>query len=693
MIGDDAAAAERERFRSTLDQFPAAVAVFRGPDLEIEQANGRFRALAPAEPAIGRPARELFAAEGASGWLELLERVQRTGEPIEGSESRAVAAHPEESDARERFFDVTFVPLRDASDRVDGVLVHAVDVTARVQDRRRAESSEQRYTTLAEANVFGVAVSDEERFLEANEAFLHMIGATREELERGELRWPEMTPPEWADADARAMRALRGTGRAESYEKEYVRRDGGRVPVLVNAARLSDDPLRAIAVVIDLRERKAGEQEVSSLLDRERDARFAAELAEARMGRLQEITASLSASISPDAIARSIVHHALEDLSAAAGLLTVGEGAAATLAYGIGFDADRVDGWRRYPATLPAPLAEAVERRRPVVLETAADWAERLPGGEHPDGHEAFVAVPLEVGERTLGALGLAFREPRALRAEDRDFLLSLALQAAQALERAQLYENRAYVARKLQEGLLPERLETIPGIDAAVRYSSISGGGEVGGDFYDVFVAGDGRLAVAIGDVCGKGTQAAVITGLARHTLRAVAWRGESPVEVLRFLNGAIRRHAALPAFCTVGCGMIEPVGGGRFRADLASGGHPYPLLVRPGEPVTPVVVTGTMLGVAADPQLDAAHVDLEPGDALVFYTDGVVDARYPGGEHFGEERLLAAVEGGRGGDAETLAAAVEAAVATHHGGPPTDDRAILVIGAAGRSAYPSAP
>jgi serine phosphatase RsbU (regulator of sigma subunit) len=301
-----------------------------------------------------------------------------------------------------------------------------------------------------------------------------------------------------------------------------------------------------------------------------------------------------------------------------------------------------------------------------------------------PEGLEpcaTAVALPLVVADRVQGVLTLTFRDERRLDADDTDFLRSLTDQAAAALDRARLYENRAYVARKLQEGLLPQRLADVPRMESAVVYESISGGGEVGGDFYDLFKSGPRRWSVAIGDVCGKGTEAAVITGLARHTLRAIARVQESPAEVLGFLNGALRRHGQSPAFCTVGYGMFEERDEGGYAIRLAAGGHPYPLLVRADGTVEEVEVAGTMLGVSEDPDLEERTLVLRPGDAIALYTDGVVDARRAGGERFGEERLLAAVRAAAGGSADDLAQAVEAAVRAHHTGAAADDRAILVL------------
>jgi serine phosphatase RsbU (regulator of sigma subunit) len=201
-----------------------------------------------------------------------------------------------------------------------------------------------------------------------------------------------------------------------------------------------------------------------------------------------------------------------------------------------------------------------------------------------------------------------------------------------------------------------------------------------VGGDFYDCFDISPGRWLVAVGDVAGKGTAAAVLTGLARHTLRAIALREEKPEEMLRFLNEALRRQSVESAFCTVGCATLEPSGGG-FEARLAAGGHPFPLLIRAGGRSEEVVARGMLLGVEPDPMLTPVSLTLDPGDTLVLYTDGVVDARATNGDRFGEERLRAAVDAAAGGSAEAMATAVDQAVAAFEPDRQRDDRAIVVL------------
>jgi serine phosphatase RsbU (regulator of sigma subunit) len=434
--------------------------------------------------------------------------------------------------------------------------------------------------------------------------------------------------------------------------------------------------------VIDLSERYAHDRERELSLAREREARREAELAADRTSRLQKVTAALSAVSSAEDVGEVVVTQAVEGFYAAAGALAFVEGSDVVVRHDIGFAETAMASWRRFPLGFDSPVCDVLRTGEPVYLETLDDWERYRELRARITGlFEAMVVVPLTLGGEVVGALVLCNRTGRRFYAADRMFLAALADQAAQALERARLFEERAYVARTLQAGLLPERLSDVPGLEVAVRYHSIADGGAVGGDFYDCFDISPERWLVVVGDVAGKGTAAAVLTGLARHTLRAIALRDERPEDMLRFLNEALRRQSAEAAFCTVGCAMLERRADGGFDARLAAGGHPFPLLARVGADVEEVVVRGTLLGVEAEPVLEPAELSLMPGDTLVLYTDGVVDARDATGERFGEERLLVAVAAAAGGTAEEVASAIDETVAAFEPDEQRDDRAIVVL------------
>ena len=203
-----------------------------------------------------------------------------------------------------------------------------------------------------------------------------------------------------------------------------------------------------------------------------------------------------------------------------------------------------------------------------------------------------------------------------------------LARRCATAVDNARLYAERSYIARTLQQSLLPVELPDIPGVEAAARFRPTGEGNEVGGDFYDVFETGSRGWTIVMGDVCGKGPDAAAVTALARYTLRAAAMRELLPSRSLAVLNEALLRQRDDRRFCTVAYAYLEKLDDGA-RVGISTGGHPLPLLLRADGSVEPVGAPGTLLGVVPDPNLEDRAVTLAPGDALVFYTDGVIESR----------------------------------------------------------------
>ena len=201
---------------------------------------------------------------------------------------------------------------------------------------------------------------------------------------------------------------------------------------------------------------------------------------------------------------------------------------------------------------------------------------------------------------------------------------------AAVITERAHAQETVAYIAGALQEGLLPAGLPEIPGIDLAARFRPVGEDYRVGGDFYDVFESRPGRWVVVVGDVSGKGPNAAAVTGLARHTVRTAAVYDDSPSHVLSVLNGALRERLSPREVCTVVYVRLEPADGG-FAATVSSGGHPLPLLLRSDGTVQEIGAHGLVLGANPELELAESTVSLWPGDSLLLYTDGLTEAYAP--------------------------------------------------------------
>jgi sigma-B regulation protein RsbU (phosphoserine phosphatase) len=299
------------------------------------------------------------------------------------------------------------------------------------------------------------------------------------------------------------------------------------------------------------------------------------------------------------------------------------------------------------------------------------------------------LALPLVARRRLLGGLVVARRAGGRYSAEDVSLLLDLARRAALAVDNARLYEDRTEIARALQESLLPPALPRASGVEFGARYHPAGEGAEVGGDFYDVFDLPDGGWAVAIGDVCGKGAEAAAITGLARNVVRLLVREGWAPSDVLGRLNGAVLELGERGRFCTAALAVIRPVrdGSGNLELTLCSGGHPPPVLVAAGNAPAFVGRTGTVLGVVDDPDLSDERLVLSPGDVLVLYTDGVTERRN-GRQMFGDEMLLRVLERAAVRSADSVAGLVEGEVRRFAPGASRDDLAVLVVRASAPAA-----
>jgi PAS domain S-box-containing protein len=297
-------------------------------------------------------------------------------------------------------------------------------------------------------------------------------------------------------------------------------------------------------------------------------------------------------------------------------------------------------------------------------------------------GFASYMCVPLAARGRMLGALtlvssgsGRRFTRDDLARAEE------FGRRAALVLDNARLYSERDHVARALQVSLLPPSLPEIPGVRVAARYVAAGEGNEVGGDFYDVFQARRNSWCVVIGDVSGKGPEAAAVAGLARHTLRAAALRSRRPKEMLRTLHEALERdEASADRFCTVSCGLIRPSETGA-DVSISCGGHPLPIVARSNGEVETVDCRGTLLGLTNPVRLQDKAIRLDDGDILVLYTDGAIEAHRTPDDLFGEERLGALAGASVMRSADEIADAILAAVLDFGPAEPRDDVAILVV------------
>ena len=317
-------------------------------------------------------------------------------------------------------------------------------------------------------------------------------------------------------------------------------------------------------------------------------------------------------------------------------------------------------------------LAEHLDQRRPNLLP-----ASQLPPELDEERPGEVLALPLVARRRLLGVLLLGRPAGAIFGADDVGLLTDLARRTAVAVDSARLYEESTAIARALQSWLLPASLPSSKVVEFAARYAPAGEGNEVGGDFYDVFRLTDDGWGIAIGDVCGKGAEAAAITGMARDVLRLLVLDGARPPAALRRLNDALLELGDRGRFCTATLAIAQP-DGDQLRIALSCAGHPQPALVRADGTVSLVGSSGTLLGVLDELDLVEDYVTLGPGDALVFYTDGVTERRHRG-VMFGEQNLLGCLHQAAGMPANAIADLVESAVQQF--GVARDDLAVLVV------------
>ncbi|CAN5507383.1 hypothetical protein BH23ACT3_BH23ACT3_18570 [soil metagenome] len=347
-----------------------------------------------------------------------------------------------------------------------------------------------------------------------------------------------------------------------------------------------------------------------------------------------------------------------------------------------------------YGSGVARRAAEHVLRTgEPVALPQVDDEALRAVAPDHGHyelvrelGLRSVVIVPLIGRGETLGTMTFATTSSgRELSDEANELAIELGRRVGLAVSNARLYRHARDVADALQASLLPPRLPEVAGLDLSARFVPGGDGMVVGGDFYDVFQVRDGTWAVVIGDVCGKGAQAAALTSRVRHSVRAVR-ESDDPVALLGAVNRLLLSETKVSGrFCTLIHGVCEMVADG-VAVQLASAGHPNPYVVRSDGRVDSVTCHGTLLGVFEDVEHEAVTTTLLPGDALVLYTDGVTEARSPDG-FFGEEGLRAVLASVAGRSADEIAAAVCDAATDHAAASSADDIAVLVVRApAGR-------
>ena len=560
----------------------------------------------------------------------------RTGEVV----TDVVMGVPHGRTGEARWLRVTAVPdARDEDGRPQRAYAMFRDLTKERRAAAALREGAELMGRLREANVIGVVVNGEDHVHDANDAFLDIIGYTRQDVEAGRVSRELITPPEWMDADADAHRQLKRTGAFRPYEKEYVHRDGHRVPVLVGAAVISYHPLRWVTYVVDLTARQRAEQERALLLARERTARAEADGAQERVSFLLQAGDLVAAAQDRHELlqqAAQLVVHSLADfclvfLPGLDGVLQAVSIAHREPGGTVGFTDLRDE---PVPALGLGTVKNAYVTGRSRLVRGAAPQVARriartprlrdIVARMQP---ENVLITPLTAGSGPLGVLSIG-RTAAHPCFTDTDIAVveELARQTAVGMAHAAASARDHTVAETLQRSVLPDTLPDIPGLDLAVRYLPGTAGVDVGGDWYDAFPLDGGRVGLVIGDVVGHNIGSASIMGQMRHLLRAYAVDRMHPADVLQ--RTARAQAQLLPdTLATVVYALLDPATG---ELTYANAGHPPPVwATASGGSGYLDDAPGVMLGAPYDGGFAVGHQTLDPGTSLMFYTDGLIEDR----------------------------------------------------------------
>jgi PAS domain S-box-containing protein len=539
---------------------------------------------------------------------------------------------------------------------------------------RQVHRSEELLRATFDCAPIGMARLDEAGGIQQVNRALSQVLGMREGALLGRA-FDSITHPDDVALDKKQRRDLL-RGRSDSYEveKRLIDAHGTEIGALLSfsVARDEDGTMRAVLVQVqDIRERQRAQLAWQELV-REQAARAEAEAAAERQRAIRSLTDA--------ALAPLGLRELLEELLARVSELLSVDGAAVVLEEGeVGHVVVHAAGEaaafvQEHGPTPEGVLAARVMREKRAVVIGDAGTERGL--GNHALGEAvtSMLAVPLLVGEKAIGALEVGTLFERRFSPEDIDLLQLAADRAALAIQRVRYLESQQGIAEELQRSLLPQSLPLVPGLEMAARYFAGGAGTRVGGDWYDTIPLPGGRIALVIGDVAGRGVQAASMMGQLRSALRAYALEGASPAKVLEGLNRFLL-SLSWDSMATALVLLLEPPTG---RITYANAGHPPPLVLgADGVARTLSDTLSVPLGALDVAGYREGSAVLEPGATLVLYTDGLVEQRDELID-LGIERLENALVDDGPADPEALC---ERIIEKTIGGEANDDVTLLVV------------
>src|SRR5450755_1041594 len=520
---------------------------------------------------------------------------------------------------------LSWFPSHDADGHITGVVLIAVDVTSRQRSEDAIRRSEERYRSLVlgGAQIVWVADADGEITEDCPE-WRWVTGQSLEEfLGSG---WLDAIHPEDRDRVGRDWQTCVKSGK--TFDDRY------RVRTRAGSYRHYD--VRAVPVERDGKvvewvgasTHVTGQREAEEMRGRLTEQLSAAAL---RTARLQQATSMLAEALTVEQVVEVITEVGRTAIGAQRSAVALLDGGRLRVINPAGMPPGQTAAHRDILLDSPGLMTRAIATRRPVLAEDTdalrqllEDAPIEIVAGED---ERSWVGLPLLAAGAPLGALRFSFGRPRKITEEERVFLEALAGQCQLAVERAGLYEREHKTAETLQRSLLPDKLPSVPGLVLEAKYRPAKNM-EIGGDWYDAFRLADHRLAVALGDVMGKGLTAAAGMGRVLNALRALALSDPRPAAVLGGLDRLFSATEQEEQVTTVAYLVIDPATG---EGVLGNAGHLPALVLEAGcTPRFDQVEAGTPLGWASPRRQHPFN--LRPGSTAVFYSDGLVENRKRG-------------------------------------------------------------
>jgi PAS domain S-box-containing protein len=484
-----------------------------------------------------------------------------------------------------------------------------------------------------------------------------------------------LIPPDHAREEWHILDRIREGERVDTYETERIRKDGVRIDVSLTVSPINDPILGIIGASIVARDITAQKRQ-----------RSAQEF-------LARAAAALDASLDSDETARTIVETAVPDLAELCIIDfceddgSIGRATVAAADPQLAEELERIR--REHPPDLEGdhPVARVLRTGRPLLLSDLTQPAIEEQVAQS-DEHRAFMkragynsaaVAPMFARGRLVGALSfLHVANDRRFDESDLGLLEDLAARAAMALDNARLYAERDRIARVLQRGLRPDEPVPIPGLDMAVVFEAAGEGVELGGDFYDVIPVSNGHY-VLVGDVAGHGAEVAAYTAQIRHTVRALAPFSDQPAQIVERVNSVLVETETGQRFATLQLALLRDRESGAVEVELASAAHPPAIIVR-ADGSTEMLSGGSIVGVWQDVEIGVDRVTIEPGETLLVYTDGWLEAG-PVRRHRTSEELARDLAEGAGDQLEVLLDRLRADAIARGGTELGDDLVLFAL------------